>query len=640
MAYTKHTYNGEDLLEIERAFQKIARKHPFKNNFKNYNPQEELIAVNTLSRLVNIMYEKNDFRASSYAYIYTVPKILEIIDYCHKSLENKRVLDWCNATNEFCFAIELNGSKKQYSNLGFLYECLHKQQQAKSARYFIKDNIQYLEQEKSEKDYPPRARVLEGAIWWFNQALLGRFGLKMPFCEKNFDFVPKEVVFATFPNSGKSYLNNVMNAMFAELSMIIYQSGGFLRVSNEQGNILRQSRQTQSMIENKLIFDIYPENKEFIVRGKYNPFKMNTKEEWILNNVKFDPDATVCKTRDSAINSVRCRIASMDDPSRGQQEANNVKIHNEICQLYYGDFTDRFKNQNDRCLLLTGTMFNPNGIIATRIQGTMKGATQDYRFRNVYISKDKETVIIVNDCENHDGTSAYPELISTKSLEEKRQTLDPYSYACTWRQRPIPADGLIFDYQNLKTYDILPLVDLSNFSKAYIDPTRRSARDFFAMPVFRQHKESLDYYLCDTIYQQKSSKDLYGKIVDTIIKNKIVLLIIEENVDGSLASIIKDRLKALGITWCEIKTIYNTVNKSQRIADMAGSVKTSVVFPEQYSVSPKSELGNMVRMFTQFTTIGRNLFDDAPDAICGFVEHAVIKSGLGNKIRFRKKLPF
>ena len=258
-----------------------------------------------------------------------------------------------------------------------------------------------------------------------------------------------------------------------------------------------------AMIENKLIFDIYPENKKYIHGGKYYPFNKSSEEEWGLGDVDFDPATCVFKTRDSAINSVRCRAGAFDDPSRGQQEINNLKIHNDIVQLYRGDFKDRFKSQGDKFILLFGTMYNPADVISLESQEALKGASVDERFRNTYISADKKTIVIMNDCEDENGDSAYPEFISNEDLASKRKGLNDFDYACIWRQKPIPAEGLIFAYQKLQTYDKLNYDALSSYSVAYIDPTRRSAKDFFAMPICRRENESGLYYLCDAIYQQK-----------------------------------------------------------------------------------------------------------------------------------------
>lgn len=638
--YEKHKYNGKDLIEIEKAFRKIASKYPLRKAFTRYDLQDELVALHTECKLVCAMYKLNDFRASCYAYAFTMKKIDEIVEYCYVRMGVKRILDWCNGESEFAKSRNEDGSIKQYSNLGYVYEFLRNQQMAIAARYFIEYNIQYLERDKPNKDYPSRKRILEAAVWWINQGLLGRFGLKMPFTEDQFDFIPQVVIFSTFPSSGKSYLVNTTNEMFTELNYIINRMGGFLRVGNEQGNIFRQSRQTMALIENKNIFNIYPENREFIIKGSYRPFGKSSEEEWGLAGVQYDPATSVFKTRDSAINSVRCMIASMDDPSRGQQESTNVKIHNDIVQLYRGDFSDRFKNQDDKFIILTGTMFNPNDVFSLEIQDAMDGAYPDKRFKNTYINKKKKTIVITNDCEDEYGESAYPEFISTEALAKKRDGLDAYDYACVWRQKPIPAEGLIFDYDYLKIFDESNISALDSYSVAYIDPTRRRARDYFSMPICRYNNLTGNYVLRDCIFEQKSSIDLYDKVIEKIIENKIIKIVVEENIDGSLGEVIKDKLKAKDIKWCEVVTIYNTVSKPQRIANMAGTVKAAIEFPKKGKFPIKHPMSLMMRQLTEYTTQGTVLHDDSPDSICGFAEHFIVNGIRKNTIKSSKKLPF
>lgn len=642
--YDKHKYEGDDLKKAIKAFEGLAKKYPIRaSSFARYNLDGEMKALVAECRIVHLVYKMNDFKASCLAYTHTMPKIEEMMRFVHKFYANSPpTKEWCKKETEDTVQTQADGSKKQYNNLGYLYEVLRWEQMAVAARYFIEYNIQYLERDKTEKDYPSRKRILEGAVWWINQGLLGRFGLKMPTHDWTYQNVmPTNIIFSTFPSSGKSYLMNTANEMYSELAWIINNMGGCLRVGNEESNIFRQSRQTMGLIENKRIFDIYPENKTLIFKGNYKPFGKSSEAEWGINGANFDPETSIFKTRDSTINSVRCRMAVMDDPSRGQKEATNSTVHNDIVQLYRGDFADRFKSQEDKFILLTGTMFNPNDVFAQEIAKAMKGARPDARFRNTYISADNKTIVIVNDCELDNGESAYPEFISTKELEEKRSGLDPYTYACVWRQKPIPAEGLIFDYDFLKTYDELPVEDLNEQSMAYIDPTRRSARDYFAMPIFRQNKKDDMFYFTDCIFIQKASVDLYNEIVEKVVRNKIVKLVIEENVDGSLAEVIKTRLKNLGVNWCEVITKYNTVNKAQRIANMVGTVKENIVFPVKGKYNTRQPLGLFMHHLTQYSAeVSKNLHDDAPDAVCGFAENIIFNVAMRNTIRTFNKLPF
>lgn len=639
---SNHNVHTEELKELENAFKKIYSDFPLrkKESRFRYNLKGELAALHAECQIVQAMYRINDFAASCYAYRYTMRKIEDLLEYIVAHPTINKIKNWCADSTEFTVAKVRGKEPRKMTNLGYLYDTLRYSQMAIAGRYFIEYNIQYLERNKGEKDFPTRKRILEAAIWWINQGLLGRFGLKMPFAPKEYDFVPTTVIFSTFPSSGKSYLVNTTNEMFMELNYIINKMGGFLRVGNEQSNIFRQSRQTMAMIEDPDIINIYPENRDFIIKGAYRPFGKSSEEEWGLNGVQFDPATAIFKTRDSAINSVRCKIAAMDDPSRGQQECENVKIHNDILQLYRGDFSDRFKNQQDKFVILTGTMFNPNDVFSVETQAALDGATADKRFKNTYISADKKTIVILNDCEDEHGRSAYPEFISTSELMRKKAGLSSYTYACVWRQKPIPPEGLIFDYNFLRTYDDVPNDDLTQYSFAYIDPTRRSARDFFAMPICRYNPETDDYYLVDAICEQKSATDLVDKVVSKIIDHKIVKLVIEENTDASLAARILDRLKARNIKYCEVVPIYNTVSKASRIADMAVTVKNSIIFPNRNLHGIRSPLGMFMRCLSEYTTNGRNIHDDVPDAICGFAQHIIVNPARKNLIKTQKKLPF
>ena len=169
--YTKHKYDGDDLKKIVAAFRKIANANPLVNKKKPkrfYNLQEELVALEAECKLVLAMYKLNDFTASSYAYAFTMRKIEEIVEYVYQHLKENAVKKWANDSNDFTEVMNKDGSLHKYTNLGYIYEYLYNQQEAIAARYFIEYNIQYLEREKTEKDYPTRARILESAIWWIH----------------------------------------------------------------------------------------------------------------------------------------------------------------------------------------------------------------------------------------------------------------------------------------------------------------------------------------------------------------------------------------------------------------------------------------------------------------------------------------
>lgn len=638
---------GEEVKQIVEAIKTVIKdyqllKKKLITKKEEYDIEGHSFAAYTVCNLVCELYKRNDWLAACYAYVYTLPKIEEIVRQFDKHSTEKRFLNWATGSADYAYSYNEDGSKKQWNNLGYMFEYLYERQQAIAARYFIEHNIQYLEREKPIKDYPCRAEILKSAIWWANQGLLGRFGLKMPQTPKEYNFTPELIIFSTFPSSGKTYLNNTMNQMFIELNYIVNRMGGVLRVGNQEENILSQSRDTMNMILNPSIINIYPENKDFIINGKYAPFSKSSEAMWGLNGVKFTPMNTVIKTRDSAINSVRCLLGIFDDPSRGINEATDDKVHTKIVQLFRGDFSDRFVDRNNKLIMLTGTMYNPNDVFALESKKALLGAIQDTRFRNTWVNVKQRTVVILNDCEDELGHSAFPEYISDKELEKVRDGLDPYLYACVWRQKPIPAEGLIFAKEKLKHYDKLP-EDISNVSYAYIDPTRKSAKDFFSMPICKFSPKNSEYYLTDFIYKQKSTLDLYDEVVDKIEKHKIVRVVIENNIDTSVVQVLNDRLKQRGISFCKIETQYHTKNKQERIAQMAYTILNAVNFPEDEVIKGNKDLSLALSHLSQYSaehSVSNRIHDDCPDSLGGFAEVFIVDVYGKNTIKGYEKIPF
>jgi predicted phage terminase large subunit-like protein len=637
---------------------------------KTFDFELEFRRIKALCEIVEYVTQYNDYQGACMAYMYTLPRIIDLVGYMNTDVEErakweerirkardanernkikankeyKKVAErfnvglWVVDGDENTDVRQSDGHIKRLSRMEYLYTYLKDKQMAIAARYFIHWNISYLEKEKIKKSYPSRERVLKSAVWWVNQLMLKRFGLRMPDADKDFDFKPSTIIFSTMPSSGKSFLCNTTNEMFSILGRLINRRGGVLRVSNQEENILRQSTQTMNLIKNRLIFEIYPELSQYIYAGgKFDPFEKASEGEWGLKGCEYIPNTSIFKTRDSAINSIRCELGFFDDPSRGLQESNNIQIHEKITTLYNGDFLDRFESQEDIAVLLTGTMFNPFDIFATEIERALKdGAIKDNRFLNTYISKDKSTVVIVNDCEDEYGNSAFPEFISTQALHKKRDSLPAYDYACIWRQRPIPADGLIFARELLKFYDKLP-DDLTPYSFAAIDPTRRKAKDYFSMPIFRRRESTGEFYLVDILYKRKGSMDLMPEIINKIQSNNIVKIFYEENINDTLGVKINEELKKKNLGFCNLIPEYASMNKEQRIADMEATIKANIVFPSNTYVAPKSQMAQAIHHLTQYSD--KSEHDDFPDSLALFSARQLVYQRKPNRIKTNNKLP-
>ena len=637
---------------------------------KGYDIQVEFNRLIAMHKLAAMVYDtQDDYTASVWCYEYIVPRVNALLRYImygdyigiKKSGkeeryyvsdkykvdedERKRVRGWCSERSEKTEVKSADGSIEQIINVEYLYKVIRKKSMAMAGRYFIHYNIQYLEQEKGEKSYPSRMRVLRSAVWWANQMLLNIFGMRMPDGGKMNKIEPELIIFSTMPSSGKSFVCNTMNEMFMVLARNLQEKGGCLRIGNEQNNILGQSRQTIGLLLNPLILDLYPELNEYVTKdGKFMPFEKGAEEEWSLRGAKYTPTSSIFKTRDSAINSVRCQLGMFDDPSRGQQESSNMAIHMRICNLFNGDFQDRFENQNKKKILLTGTMFNPEDVFSTEMsKALMDGYTKDERFKNTFISADKKTIVIINDCEDEYGNSAFPEFISNEDLAKKRNSLPEYDYRCIWRQKPIPADGLIFAKEFLQFYDELPPMDeFSGYAFAALDPTRRKANDFLSMPILRYHEKSGMYYLVDVIYQRKSVLQLYDKIVGKIFTHRIIKIAYEENTDTSLGVALKSKIKDKSPNaekLVELIQVYSTANKLARINNAADTIIHNIVFPSEKAKNPKTELGYAVHQLINFDG-NKSEHDDFPDSLAMFADKIIINANSKNFVKPHKNRPF
>lgn len=661
---------SEKIAKIEEAMWEVMGEGVVIYGEGKWNCDKELATIKALHELNKALYEEDDFKASCMAYMYILPRIQAFLRYIlrgekigieilpsrkveYRYIENvglvkyNELREWRLGSSDICKVRRKDGSEKSLLRDEYLYKEIREKEMAIAARYFIHWNIQYLEKQKKEmKSYPTRQRVLKSAVWWFNQMLLTRFGLSMPDAPdwNTKQIIPKLIIFSTFPSSGKSFLCNTLNEMFSALGQIYQKKGGVLRVSNEEGNINRQSRQTMSLILNPLFLDIYPEFREYVSSsGTYSPFEKSSQEEWGLKGCEYEPCTSIFKTRDSAINSIRCQIGMFDDPSRGLQECNNIEKHKQIGILFNGDFMDRFESPEHTAIILTGTMFNPFDVFSTEIQKALEnGAIQDNRFDNTFLSKDLKTIVIANDCEDEQGNSAYPEFISNEALDKKRRSLPAYEYHCIWRQRPIPAEGLIFSADFLSFYDELPPIDeLSPYSFATIDPTRRTAKDFFSMPIFKYHAKSGKFYLIDIIYEKKSILQLYDKVVSKIITHSIIKVGYEENIDTSLGTTLTMKLNAKGEAdkWCKLEQIYSTKNKQQRIADLADTIKMNIVFPSVKYANTRTQLGFAVHQLQEYDGDSKG-HDDFPDSLAMFADKFIVNNKRENSVKSYKTRPF
>lgn len=517
-------------------------------------------------------------------------------------------------------------------------------------------NVYEFDMPNENKAFPKRKPLLKDVIFYANRMNATKLGIK--FAD---GIMPKRIIFAVQPNSGKSFVVNVYSLLTLCMHAIYYNTSGILRLSNNGTNACGFSDQIKSMIENEKIIDIFPEFKKYFTSGKPKILEKSTSEEWKIQDL--DPRIRAshfARGRDSAINSVRifCLLA-IDDLSDGFEQINNDEAHKAMTDKFYVDMRNR-KEGGDIPDFIVGTMFNEFDIQNTMIrQLEEKGdLITDPKNDNIQHTKDYSIIVIRIDCYDSKGNSIAPDLISTEELRETQANMKPYQFDLVYRQIRSSREPRIFDWSELATYD--KPANLGQQVISTLDPTRKSGNDRFSMPVFRKNLDNGKYRFVDVIYKQKS----LGKVSDPknefllevckfIIRNQITNLTLENNTSNTLGSFIEDKLKSMGYNGCKIEEVFSTSKKGretklQRILSQEQTIKNNIEFPAKRTLKPQSDMALFMEDFTRFDSkenIGKkNNPDDAPDSVATFSDKYLFNqmtslaaiTGVRKDILFRK----
>lgn len=423
------------------------------------------------------------------------------------------------------------------------------------------------------------------------------------------------------PSMGKSYLATLFTAWGYGISI----NNSVIRMSYSDELVLGFSRTVKGIISSPEFAEIFPLFK--LYNGK--PFEVERESDWKIKNANVPKSNHIARTRNGSTTGERASFAIIfDDMTKGAEEANSESVHRGI----YDKWNTEWWNRRDgvRCkFIFVGTQWTPEDILNRIIEDRNKISTLQPT-DNPYAmeSEDKSTIVIRVPMldENHKTTCSevYPQQIA----EQIEQNTDPFLFSCVYQQDPLPVSGREFAWENLRTYLNLPS-DLESYCMASLD-TARKGKDNVSMPIFKPDGNG-NYYFVDCIFKQKPMEDLYDEIIEKIIQHRIIKLVIENNIDTSLKTLLTDRLKQRGVNWCEIIEKYNTVKKEERIKNNRGIVQKFVVFLDKTLTKPNSDYGRLMENMTKYSFDKPNLHDDSVDSVCMFASEIIVGKGTLSK---------
>lgn len=638
-----YTYKSDEFIELEEQMRDVVRNIGYipANNLVSLEKCKTTVRyLEFLCEFIKTMGLHNDFMSSYYANKYGKRLTSDMM----QALENK------------------NNDKMTVFALAKVY-AMWREMLRIGARYNLNDMLEYYDLKKSTPVYAPRKKALEAPVFYVNRSLLRSIGIRYP--DKRH---PQLVVYSVAPSTGKSLIQNFASAQILALDKLIRKTGSILRMSNEEKNVNRFSASVMDLIKTPTFIEIYPEFAKYMNGTKFKMFQKESVEEWKLLDTETEA-SYYARTMHSAINSIRAKTAIMvDDPSGGLKDSQNKDEHDFITTLFWGDLGDRADYPDDCSMIIGGTQFAGfdifNDIYDTYEE--IDGLVDDDLFTDSYLdikkTKNGNVVIIKIDCYDGYGNSIFPKVHSNESLEKKANKLEEMQvglFSLVYRQKRVPLEGMSFDYDLLKTYEKLPFDEdgvslLSETAIASLDPTRKGT-DFCSMPILKKNLANGLYYLIDCVFKKKPITELHQEIAKMLIRHKVKSLVIENNTDTSLASVIsmiceandyktkifsgvvikKDNYDLL------ITEKYNVTKKTQRINENQGYIVNKFVYPAKGLYSKNTQMGKFMENLTSYSFEKPNKNDDAVDTMA-MISSDMLKSkiNLVNTVKAKKTLPY
>ena len=431
------------------------------------------------------------------------------------------------------------------------------------------------------------------------------------------------------PSMGKSYLATLFTAWGYGLSI----NNSVIRMSYSDELVLGFSRTVKGIISSPEFAEIFPLFK--LYNGK--PFEVERESDWKIKNANVPKSNHIARTRSGSTTGERASFAIIfDDMTKGAEEANSESVHKGIYDKWLTEWWNRRDGQKCK-FIFVGTQWTPEDILNRVIEDRNKvSPLQETNNPYVMESEDKSTIVIRVPMLDKEHKTTCEEVYPQHIAEQIEQNTDPFLFSCVYQQDPIAPTGRELAWECLQTYTNPP-DDLEPYCMAIID-TKRKGKDNLNMFICKPDGHG-KHYLWDAIFSKKPMQSLYNDIVDKVILHKITTMVIENNTDESLKTLLDDRLHAKGCYWCTIIEKYNTKNKETRIKDNLWTILTLIVFKDKSIVKPNTDIGRLMDNITKYSFDKPNAFDDGPDGSALYASEIIMGKSVLSKPQAVKR-PF
>lgn len=325
-----------------------------------------------------------------------------------------------------------------------------------------------------------------------------------------------------------------------------------------------------------------------------------------INFNKYKPFANLQCTSVGSKNAgkVRCnRYLYCDDLIGGIEEALNKNILDKLWRIYGTDAKQRKLNEQVKEIHIA-TRWSVHDVIG--------------RLKVAYEGNDRARFIEVPDVDPITGQSNFDyefNGMSVKFFGDQALTMDEISYNCLYKNKPIEREGLLYHYDDLRTYLTLPIGEPDAILG--ICDTKNTGTDFMFLPCMLQYGN--DYYLTECICDDNTDFGVqYENLSRFITENKMQQCEFESNNGGSRVAYEVSKLVGEKGGRCNITEKFTTSNKETKIIVNSDWVKKHIIFRDKSMYTSKENYGVMMHWLLTYTVTGKPIHDDVPDGLASF----------------------
>ena len=333
--------------------------------------------------------------------------------------------------------------------------------------------------------------------------------------------------------------------------------------------------------------DIFPETK--IKYGEAAASKWALEGSQQANYLATSPSGTAT--------GFGCNIMIIDDLIKSAAEAYNETTLQALIDWFNNTMLSRTENGFKLIIIMTRWC---NGDLAG------------------YVLANYENVIHINyKAVQDDGSMLCPEILSAEDFKLKTKNMNKDIVAANYQQEPIDVKGRL--YTTIKTYVDVPKDDtgkpLFKYILNYTD-TADEGSDFLCSICYGIYNS--EYYILDVYYTKDAMEKTEPETAKMLTRNNVGCAIIESNNGGrGFARNVERECKALGNHHTVVKWFHQSENKFARILSNSTSVMNNVYFP----VNWQDRFPDFAMDILKYQKEGKNLHDDAPDALTGVYEN-------------------